>query len=318
TNDMSVLKGLKIRGLTDIPNLEKALFIIFLMLYIFTILGNGGMILLITRSHNLHTPMYYFLRHLSFIETCYSSVIIPRTMSDFLSSDKAISYIACALQMYFFVALANTECLLLSIMAYDRYAAICKPLFYYTIMRQEVCIALSVVCYAGGFFDSMIHTRNVFTQTYCKSNEISHYLCEPPPVLKLSCSDTSSTELVIFTVVGINFFASILLVVISYAHIFSTILNIKSSQGRQKAFATCSSHLLSIGILFGTLLYMYMRPTTSYLRDQDKVVSVFYTVIIPMLNPIIYSLRNKDVKHYCKLRNLSEPLFRAYTFKSAV
>ncbi|XP_053319825.1 olfactory receptor 5B12-like [Spea bombifrons] len=282
-------------GLTDNRRLEIALFVIFLVVYTFTVLGNGGLIFLIVNEPVLHTPMYFFLKHLSFVDICYSSVIIPRTMSDFLSAEKAISFVACAFQMYFFAAFANVECLLLAIMAYDRYAAICKPLLYYIIMRREVCISLTAMCYACGFFDSMIHAGNTFTQIYCKSNRISHYLCEPPPVLKLSCSDTSHTELVIFAIVGINFSASVILVVISYMCIFFNILDIKSAQGRRKAFGTCSSHLFSIGILFGTLLYMYMRPNSSYLRYQDKVVSVFYTVVIPMLNPIIYSMRNKDV-----------------------
>ncbi|KAM8972440.1 olfactory receptor 5F1-like [Pelodytes ibericus] len=283
-------------GLTDNAKLEKVLFLIFLLLYMFTLLANGGMLFLIMISPNLHTPMYFFLQHLSFIDMCYSSVIIPRTMSDLLSIDKAISYMACALQMYFFAALANTECLLLAIMSYDRYAAICAPLLYYIIMRREVCIMLTAVCYAGGFINSMIHTRNTFSLVYCKWDRISHYFCEPPPVIKLSCSDSSTTELILFAIVGTNMFASVLTVVTSYTYIFSTIFKIKSAQGRRKAFATCSSHLLSIGILFGTLTYMYMRPNSNYLRNEDKVVSVFYTVVIPMLNPVIYSLRNRDVK----------------------
>ncbi|XP_063302315.1 olfactory receptor 5AR1-like [Pelobates fuscus] len=283
-------------GITDNPNLEKVIFIILLAFYIFTVMGNTGMILLITRSPNLHTPMYFFLRHLSFIDIFYATVIIPRTMSDLLSNDKAISPLACAIQMYFYASCITTECLLLAVMAYDRYAAICKPLRYYIIMRRDICIIFSAACYVDGLLTAMIHTKNIFSLTYCKSNRIDHFFCDGPPVLKLSCSDTSIAELVLFVLIGTNMVYSVILVVISYTHIFCTIFQIKSTQGRQKAFATCSSHLLSIGILFGTILYMYMRPNSIYLNDRDKVVSVFYTVAIPLLNPIIYSLRNKDVK----------------------
>ncbi|XP_063302314.1 olfactory receptor 5AP2-like [Pelobates fuscus] len=283
-------------GLSDIPNLEKIIFIIFLALYIFTVMGNGGMIFLITKSSNLHTPMYFFVKHLSFIDIFYSTVIIPRTMSDLLSSDKAISFIACAAQLYFYCFCAMTEFFLLVIMAYDRYAAICKPLLYYVIMREKMCITLTTVCYTICFLSALIHTNNIFNLIYCKSNRIAHFFCDVPPILKLSCSDTSSSELVIFTFMGTNVLVCVPVLIISYSNIFYAIIRINSTEGRKKAFATCSSHLLSTGILFGTYLYMYMRPTSIFLSDQDKVVSVFYTVVIPMLNPIIYSLRNKDVK----------------------
>ncbi|KAM8972441.1 olfactory receptor 5AR1-like [Pelodytes ibericus] len=304
-NNQSLVTVFYFDGLTENMKVQMLLFPIFLVVYIFTIVGNGGMIYLITRSPNLHTPMYFFLKHLSFIDMCYSSVIIPRILSDIVSIDKAIPFVACALQMYFYGTCVNIECLLLAMMAYDRYAAICRPLHYHTIMGREVCIILTAVCYIDGLFNAMIHTRNTFTQVYCKSNRIAHYFCDAPPILKLSCSDTSTTELVISAIVGINLFASVLMVVIPYTYIFSTILQIKSALGREKAIATCSSHLLSIGILFGTLLFMYMRPNSDHLRNQDKVVSLFYTVVIPMLNPIIYSLRNKDVKKaFLKVRSL--------------
>ncbi|KAE8619447.1 hypothetical protein XENTR_v10009780 [Xenopus tropicalis] len=283
-------------GLTKDPRLDVVLFIIFLVIYIFTILGNGGLIVLVMKSPSLHTPMYFFLKHLSFIDMCYTSVIIPRSLSDFLSNEKTITLLACAVQMYLYAAYFNAEVLLLAAMAYDRYAAICKPLLYHVLMKRRVCHVLICACYSVGFFDSFIHTRNVFSQSYCNSLVISNFFCDVAPVLKLSCSDTSMTELVLYAVVGINSFVCLATIVTSYAYIFSTILRIQSAQGRLKAFTTCSSHLVSVGTLFGTLMYMYLRPNSSYSNDQDKVVSVFYTMVIPMLNPIIYSFRNKDVR----------------------
>ncbi|OCT90214.1 olfactory receptor 1019 [Xenopus laevis] len=283
-------------GLTKDPKLDVVLFIIFLVIYIFTILGNGGLIILVMKSPSLHTPMYFFLYHLSFIDMCYTSVIIPRTLSDILSKDKTITLLACAIQMYLYAAYFNAEVLLLAAMAYDRYAAICKPLLYHVVMKRRACHILISVCYSVGFFDSFIHTRNIFRQSYCNVLVISNFFCDVPPVLKLSCSDTSMTELVLYAVIGVNSLVCAVIIVTSYAYIFSAILKIQSGHGRHKAFTTCSSHLISVGTLFGTLIYMYMRPNSSYLNDQDKVVSVFYTMVIPMLNPIIYSFRNKDVR----------------------
>ncbi|OCT90213.1 olfactory receptor 1020 [Xenopus laevis] len=283
-------------GLTKDPTLEVVLFIIFLVIYIFTILGNSGLIFLIIKCPSLQTPMYFFLKHLSFIDMCYTSVIIPRTLYNFLAMEKTITLLACAVQMYFYGAYFNTEALLLAAMAYDRYAAICKPLIYHVIIKREVCHLFVCTCYAVGFFNSFIHTGNTFRQTYCNSLKISHFYCDVAPVLKLACSDTSTTELVIYAIVGVNSSVCVVTIATSYAYIFSAILRIQSTQGRHKAFTTCSSHLVSVGTLFGTLIYMYMRPNSSYLNDQDKVVSVFYTMIIPMLNPIIYSFRNTDVR----------------------
>ncbi|KAG8441212.1 hypothetical protein GDO86_006819 [Hymenochirus boettgeri] len=292
-------------GLTNNPKLQLFLFVLFLGIYIFTILGNGGLIFLILKSPNLQTPMYLFLKHLSFIDMCCTSVIIPRTLSDLLSKEKTISLLACALQFYFYGSCFNTEILLLAAMAYDRYVAICRPLLYYTIMKKEVCYILICACHIIGFVDLAIHTRNIFTLSYCNGRQISHFYCDALPVLKLSCSDTSMAELVISVIVGINTAICGLTITTSYTYIFCTILQIRSAQGRQKTFVTCSSHLFCVGTIFGTLLYMYMHPNTSYLIEQFKVVSVFYTMGIPMLNPIIYSFRNQDVrKAFMKLKLL--------------
>ncbi|KAE8619513.1 hypothetical protein XENTR_v10009821 [Xenopus tropicalis] len=282
-------------GLTDDPELETALFIIILLIYIFTIVGNCGLIVMIMTSPILHTPMYSFLKHLAFIDMCYTSVVTPRTLSDLFSKKKDISFMACAVQMYFYAAFFGAEILLLAAMAYDRYAAICRPLVYHIIIKREVCRRMIIACYAISFLHSFIHTKNIFSHSYCNNYQISHFFCDAPPVLKLSCSDTSLTQLLIFAIVGVYSSTCASLILTSYIHIFSAILRIKSTQGRQKAFTTCSSHLVSIGTLFGTMIYMYLHPNASN-ADQDKVVSVFYTMVIPMLNPIIYSLRNKDVR----------------------
>ncbi|OCT90265.1 olfactory receptor 8D1 [Xenopus laevis] len=291
-------------GLTNDPTLELSLFIMFLLIYTFTILGNGGLIVLIMKSPILHTPMYFFLKHLSFIDMCYTSVIIPRTLSDILSTRKTVTLLACVVQLYFYSSLFISEVYLLSAMACDRYVAICKPLLYHLIMKKEKCVLLIGICFAIGFSESVIHAKNTFSLIYCNTH-IAHFFCDMPPVLKLSCTDTTVTELVVFVVVGFNSFVCVSVIVISYSYIFCAILRIQSAQGKLKAFTTCSSHLISTGTLFGTLIYMYMRPNSSYLNDQDKVVSVFYTMVIPMLNPIIYSFRNKDVqKAFVKLTRL--------------
>ncbi|KAG8441173.1 hypothetical protein GDO86_006786 [Hymenochirus boettgeri] len=283
-------------GLTNSPQLQVALFVIFLGIYIFTILGNGGLIFLTITSPNLQTPMYFFLKHLSIIDMCYTSVIIPRTLLDLFSNQKTISLLACALQFYFYGSYFNTEALLLAAMAYDRYVAICRPLFYHTIMKKQVCYILLCACYSVGFVDVGIHTWNIFTLSFCNVHQISHFFCDAPPILKLSCSDTTVCELVLSVVIGINSSLCVFTIAISYMCISTAILRIKSAKGRQKAFVTCSSHLISVGTLFGTLLYMYMHSNANYLIEQDKVVSVFYTMVIPMVNPIIYSFRNEDVR----------------------
>nr|XP_005309812.1 olfactory receptor 1044-like [Chrysemys picta bellii] len=283
-------------GLTDRPELQVPLFVLFLLIYGVTLVGNGGMILLIKIDPRLHTPMYFFLSNLSFCDLCYSSIISPKMLQNFLSQRKSISYTACVVQMYLFYAFSDVECLLLAVMAYDRYVAICNPLLYTVTMSRQFCKQLVAGVYAVGVVDSMIYACFTFRLSFCSSNIINHFFCDIPPLLALSCSDTRINEIVMFILACCIIVSSLVTVLLSYVYITSTILKIRSSEGRRKAFSTCSFHLTAVVLLFGTLLFMYLRPTSSYSMDTDKVASVFYTLVIPMLNPLIYSLRNTEVK----------------------
>ncbi|XP_039390485.1 olfactory receptor 1038-like [Mauremys reevesii] len=283
-------------GLTDRPELQVPLFGVFLVIYCITLVGNGGMILLIMIDPRFHTPMYFFLSSLSFCDLCYSSTISPKMLLNFLAERKTISYTACAVQLYLFVSFADVECLLLAVMAYDRYVAICNPLLYTVTMSRQLCKQLVALVYTVGFMDSMIHTCFTFRLSFCSSNIINHFFCDIPPLLALSCSDTRINEIVLFAFTCCITVSSLVPVLLSYVYITSTILQIRSAEGRSKTFSTCSFHLTAVVLLFGTLLFMYLRPTSSYSMDTDKVASVFYTLVIPMLNPLIYSLRNTEVK----------------------
>ncbi|CAM4679468.1 olfactory receptor 8U9-like [Lepidochelys kempii] len=283
-------------GLTDRPELQVPLFGVFLLIYGIILLGNGGMILLITIDPRLHTPMYFFLRNLSFCDLCFSSIISPKMLLNFLAERKSVSYTACAVQMSLSIAFGDAECLLLAVMAYDRYVAICNPLLYTVTMSRQLCKQLVAGVYSVGVVDSMIHTCCTFRLSFCSSNIINHFFCDILPLLALSCSDTHINEIVMFALTSCITGSSFVTVLLSYIYIISTILQICSAEGRHKAFSTCSFHLTAVVLSFGTLLFMYLRPTSSYSTDRDKVASVFYTLVIPMLNPLIYSLRNMEVK----------------------
>ncbi|XP_021028794.1 olfactory receptor 8D1 [Mus caroli] len=283
-------------GLTQQPELLLPLFILFLGIYVVTAVGNLGMILLITVSPLLHTPMYYFLSSLSFVDLCYSTVITPKMLVNFLGKKNLIVYTECMAQLFFFVIFVVAEGYLLTAMAYDRYVAICRPLLYNVIMSSRLCSLLVLVAFILGFVSALAHTSAMMNLSFCKSHIISHYFCDVLPLLNLSCSDTKLNELLLFIIAGFNTLVPTLAVAISYVFIFCSILHIKSSKGRSKAFGTCSSHLMAVGIFFGSITFMYFKPPSSNSLEQEKVSSVFYTTVIPMLNPLIYSLRNKDVK----------------------
>ncbi|XP_028611715.1 olfactory receptor 8D1-like [Grammomys surdaster] len=283
-------------GLTQQPELLLPLFLLFLGIYVVTAVGNLGMILLITVSPLLHTPMYYFLSSLSFVDLCYSTVITPKMLVNFLGKKNVIVYSECMAQLFFFVIFVVAEGYLLTAMAYDRYVAICRPLLYNVIMSSRLCSLLVLVAFILGFFSALAHTSAMMNLSFCKSHIISHYFCDVLPLLNLSCSDTKLNELLLFIIAGFNTLVPTLAVVISYVFIFCNILHIRSSKGRSKAFGTCSSHLMAVGIFFGSITFMYFKPPSSNSLEQEKVSSVFYTTVIPMLNPLIYSLRNKDVK----------------------
>ncbi|KAB0339335.1 hypothetical protein FD754_023970 [Muntiacus muntjak] len=281
-------------GLSGRQDVQQGLFLLFLLVYCVTVVANVGMILLIKVDPRLHTPMYYFLSNLSFCDICYSSTISPKMLADFLSEQKRIPYNVCATQLYFFGAFADVECLMLAVMAYDRYVAICNPLLYTIAMSRGICTQLVVIAYIVGLVDSAIHTCCTFRLSFCNSNIINHFFCDNPPLLALSSSDTSINEIVMFTFIGCVVGTSIITVLLSYSYILTTILRMNSAEGRRKAFSTCASHLTAVAIFHGTLLFMYFRPSSNYSMDTDKMSSVFYTVAIPMLNPLIYSLRNQD------------------------
>ncbi|NP_001376128.1 olfactory receptor family 9 subfamily M member 1 [Canis lupus familiaris] len=283
-------------GFSDHPELWRVLFVMFLFIYSVTLMGNLGMILLITTSSHLHTPMYFFLCILSFVDVCYSSVIAPKLLVDLISKEKTISYKGCAAQLYFFCSLVDTESFLLAAMAYDRYIAICNPLLYMVIMSKRVCSQFAIGAFLGGTMSSIIHTTNTFHLSFC-SKEINHFFCDISPLFSLSCTDTYMHDIILVVFAGLVEAICLLAVLLSYVCIIAAILKTGSAEGRKKGFSTCASHLTVVTIYHGTLIFIYLRPSTGHSLDIDKVTSVFYTLIIPMLNPLIYSLRNKDVKN---------------------
>lgn len=283
-------------GFTDHPELQALLFVTFLGIYLTTLAWNLALIFLIRGDTHLHTPMYFFLSNLSFIDICYSSAVAPKMLTDFFWEQKTISFVGCAAQFFFFVGMGLSECLLLTAMAYDRYAAISSPLLYPTIMTQGLCTRMVVGAYVGGFLSSLIQASSIFRLHFCGPNIINHFFCDLPPVLALSCSDTFLIQVVNFLVVVTVGGTSFLQLLISCGYIVSAVLKIPSAEGRWKACNTCASHLMVVTLLFGTALFVYLRPSSSYLLGRNKVVSVFYSLVIPMLNPLIYSLRNKEIK----------------------
>ncbi|XP_074852208.1 olfactory receptor 5AR1-like [Carettochelys insculpta] len=294
--NLSVVNEFIFSGLTDHPELQVPLFGVFLLIYVLTLVGNGGMFLIIKTDSRLHIPMYFFLQNLSLCDLCYSSVICPKMLQDFLAERKSISYAACAVQMYFFITFVDIDSLLLAVMAYDRYVAICNPLGYRVTMSRDRCYLLVVGVCTVGLMDALILTCFTFRLSFCHSNVISHFFCDIPPLMALSCSDTRINELALFSSMCYIVVSSIVTILLSYVCIISTIMQIHSAEGRRKTFATCTCHLTAVVMFHGTLLFMYFRPTSSYSMDMDKIASVFYTLVIPMLNPVVYSLRNREVK----------------------
>nr|XP_033775338.1 olfactory receptor 5AP2-like [Geotrypetes seraphini] len=283
-------------GFSDLSKLQSLLFVVFLLMYILTLLGNISIITIIRMDPHLHTPMYYFLTNLSFVDLCYSSTITPKALADFRVKKSTTSLFECATQLYMFGILATAESLLLIVMAYDRYMAICNPLLYTVVITRRVCIRLVFSVYMISIVYSLIQTGNIFSMTFCGSNEIKHFYCDIPPLLKLSCYDTFFNEMVLSILAGIISVIIITSLVLSYSCIISAILRIRSPEGRHKAFSTCASHCFSVILFFGTLIFIYVIPSSHFSMYINRVVSVVYTMVIPMVNPMIYSLRNNDVK----------------------
>ncbi|EFB14108.1 hypothetical protein PANDA_020443, partial [Ailuropoda melanoleuca] len=283
-------------GFSDYPELQVPLFLIFLTIYSVTVVGNIGMIVIIKINPKLHTPMYFFLSHLSFVDFCYSSIIAPKALENLVVEDKTISFPGCVVQFFFFCTFVVTESFLLAVMAYDRFVAICNPLLYTVAMSQKLCAMLVVGSYTWGIACSLILTCSAIKLSFQGFNTINHFFCEFSALLSLSCSDTYISQLLLFIFATFNEISTLLTVLLSYVLIIVTILKMHSSSGRRKAFSTCASHLTAITIFHGTILFLYCVPNSKNSRHTVKVASVFYTVVIPMLNPLIYSLRNKDVK----------------------
>ncbi|XP_050813004.1 olfactory receptor 1020-like isoform X2 [Gopherus flavomarginatus] len=277
-------------------SLQAIFFGMFLFIYSLSLVGNLSMISLIKIVTRLHTPMYFFLSNLSLVDITYSSTIAPKALMNFLAERKVISFAGCATQFFFHSFSVTSEALLLAVMAYNRFIAICKPLMYTLIMSRKVCVQLVAASYIYASINAIVHTGSLFSQSFCGPNIIDHFFCDIPPLQELSCSDSHVSDTVHFLFAVIVALSSILVILVSYVSIMMAILRIRSNQGRRKAFSTCASHLMAVSILYGTLCFMYLRPTSRDSVEYDKVVSVFYTLVIPMLNPLIYSLRNKEVK----------------------
>ncbi|KAM9767653.1 LOW QUALITY PROTEIN: olfactory receptor 8K5-like [Dama dama] len=279
------------------PELQAPLFGVFLIIYKITVVGNLGMIILTEVDSRLHTPMYFFIKHLAFIDLGNSTVICPKMLVNFVVDQNTISYYACATQMAFFLMFIISEFFILSAMAYDRYLAIYNPLLYNVIMSQRLCYMLVGIPYLYSSFQALMFTIKIFTLTFCGSNVISHFYCDDIPLLLMLCSNAQEIELLIILFSAFNLISSLLVILMSYILILIAVFQMCSAESRKKAFSTCGSHLMVVVVFYGSLLFMYMQPNSTHSFDTDKMASVFYTLVIPMFHPLIYSLRNKEVKN---------------------
>ncbi|XP_007516235.2 olfactory receptor 13C2 [Erinaceus europaeus] len=296
-----------LKGLSGYPQLELLFFVLIFLMYVVILLGNGSLILISILDSHLHTPMYFFLRNLSFLDICYTTTSIPSALVNFLSERKSISFSGCAVQMFLGLAMGTTECVLLGMMAFDRYVAICNPLRYPVIMSKDSYVPMAAGSWLSGLMNSAVQTALVVQLPFCRNNIINHFSCEILAVMKLACADISGNEFIMLVATTLFILTPLLLIVISYSLIISSILKISTAEGRSKAFSTCSAHLTVVIIFYGTILFMYMKPKSKETLDSDdldatdKLISMFYGVMTPMMNPLIYSLRNKDVKEAVKL-----------------
>ncbi|ELW69669.1 Olfactory receptor 478 [Tupaia chinensis] len=302
------MTGFILLGLTHDPVLRVTLFVIILCIYLVTVSGNLSTIILIRTSSQLHHPMYFFLSHLAFVDIGYSSSVTPNMLVNFLVEKNTISYPGCAIQLGSVVFFGSTECFVLAAMAYDRFVAICNPLLYSAKMSTQVCAQLLLVAYTAGFLNTWSFTGCFYSLFFCGPNQVNHFFCDFAPLVELSCSDTSIPAVVPSFSAGSIIVVTVIVIAVSYIYILITILKMHSTEGRHKAFSTCTSHLTAVTLFFGTITFIYVMPKSSYSTDQNKVVSVFYMVVIPMLNPLIYSLRNNEMKGALK-RQLGGKIF---------
>ncbi|XP_020937912.1 olfactory receptor 1L4-like [Sus scrofa] len=295
-NYSSSMSDFILLGLSSNPHLQKPLFAVFLIMYLVTLVGNVLIILAIHSDARLHTPMYFFLRNLSFMDICFTTAIVPKMLVNLLSETKSISYVGCLVQMYFFMAFGNTDSYLLASMAIDRLVAICNPLHYDMAMSPRLCLLLLLGSCTISHLHSVLGVLLVSHMSFCASHIIKHFFCDTQPVFKLSCSDTTSSQMVVMTETLAVIATPFLCILFSYLRIIITVLRVPSVAGKWKAFSTCGSHLSVVVLFYGSIIYVYFRPLSMYSAVKDWVATVMYTIVTPMLNPFIYSLRNKDMK----------------------
>ncbi|NP_001378093.1 olfactory receptor family 2 subfamily B member 8F [Equus caballus] len=292
----SSFTGFLLLSFSDRPQLELVLFVVVLIFYIFTLLGNTTIIALSHLDPHLHTPMYFFLSNLSFLDLCYTTSIVPQLLVNLSGADKTISFAGCVVQLYISLGLGCTECILLGVMAFDRYVAVCRPLHYTVIMHPRLCALMASASWFIGFANSLLQTVLTFLLPICGRNKLDHFFCEIPAFLKLACIDISMIQSEMFFASVFMLLIPASLIMLSYGGIVRAILRIKSSAGQRKAFGTCGSHLTVVTLFYGTAIYAYLQPSNHYSQDQGKFIALFYTIVTPMINPFIYTLRNKDVK----------------------
>ncbi|XP_037673415.1 putative olfactory receptor 2B8 [Choloepus didactylus] len=283
-------------GFSDQPGLERILFVFILIFYLLTFMGNGTIILVSRLDPHLHTPMYFFLTHLSFIDLIHVTCVSPQMLVNLGGPDKSISFVGCVVQLLITLGLGGTECVLLAMMAYDRYVAVCQPLHYFTLMPPQLCWALASISWFLGFSNSLIHTPITMTLPRCGHHRINHFYCETPPVMELACVDTTNYKKEIMILSSIFLVFPLSLILFSYGRIARSVLSIKTSGGRQKALGTCGSHLTVVSIFYSTIIYVYVTPKSKLSHDMTKFVALLYNVIPSLINPIIYTLRNRDIK----------------------
>ncbi|XP_030403456.1 olfactory receptor 13A1-like [Gopherus evgoodei] len=284
------------QGLFDHPQHQRLIFGLFLCFYMTAIMGNSLIIGAIAIHPPLHTPMYFFIANLALVDILCSSSVLPKMLKNLFQEKKTISFDGCIAQLFAFTLSSGTELVLLTAMSYDRYVAICHPLRYVNLMSKDICISLAAGVWAVGTINSLVHTLLMLRLDFCGPNLIQHFFCEIPPVLALSCSSTYLNEIMIFMADIFLAMVNFLLTTVSYSFIIIAIFKIQSSKGKQRAFSTCSSHLLVVSLYYSTIIYTYIRPTSSYSLDKDKMVAIMYTLVTPTLNPVIYSLRNNEIK----------------------
>lgn len=294
--NQSIIHTFILLGFSEYPELQVPLFLVFLSVYIITALGNLGMIIIIKINPKLHTIMYFFLSHLSFVDFCFATVVTPKLLENLIVEDRTISFSGCIMQFCFSCIFAITETFMLAVMAYDRFVAVCNPLLYTTTISQQLCVLLVAGSYSWGIMCSLTLTYFLLGLSYCEPGIINNFICDHSILVSISCSDPYISQVLCFIIAIFNEVSSLLIILTSYILIFITVMRIPSASGRWKTFSTCASHLSAISIFHGTILFLYCIPNSETSWLIVKVACVFYTVVIPMLNPLIYSLRNKDVK----------------------